>query len=181
MKISKLRWICLVVVVAGCGGGDPAPVGDDDPDPPDAAPSDEGPICELDPCGLPSDEACCMDTVCADWDILGPVECAAECEVDADCDSGCCVELSNGQSACGPAELCEAGGAVPRYLCHEMVQCGVVNDEDDCTLQIRDCVEDLTDSQERDWLEAMGACGAPDENACDSYYVDCWRYQVPWC
>src|SRR5262245_9592 len=55
--------------------------------------------------------------------------CADACEVDTECSSMCCAELTNGSSACGPAELCEGtppmGDAVMKF-CSELYKGGEV-------------------------------------------------------
>lgn len=176
---ATYRWLCLALCAAGCGGSGPMggdDVGDDVPDPPDAVIG-----CTHDSCGLPSDDPCCAGTTCSNWDLLGPVECAQECTTNADCDSGCCVELTNGAHTCGPAGFCDAGGAVPEYLCHENVECGWSNDYTACTRAVTACVDNLSAADQHAWLQAMAACGAPDANACDTAYLDCWLNQVPWC
>lgn len=57
-------------------------------------------------------ESCGLDNACVDWGAEG-VRCAAPCEANADCPSGCCVEIADRvaggtRSVCAPSE---------RYTC----------------------------------------------------------------
>lgn len=179
MLNSCCRWIWIVALV-GCG----SPMEDDVPPPPPDHPDAEpaGLVCEHDSCGLPGDDPCCSGTSCSNWDLLGEVECAAQCETNADCDTGCCVELSNGQHTCGPAGFCDAGGALPEYVCNERLECGEIASYNQCVASITACVGDLSNDQQRQWMDAMYECGDPqDDNSCDSYYTYCWLNYVPWC
>lgn len=48
--------------------------------------------------------------------------CADACEMDSECSTNCCAELTNGSFACGPADVCEGvppGGAVMKF-CSEL-------------------------------------------------------------
>jgi hypothetical protein len=180
MTKSWCRWMWIVALV-GCGGTGAPPIGGDDigDDSPDAEP--EGPVCVHDSCGLPGDDPCCSDTTCVDWDILGPTECASECAANSDCDTGCCVELTNGQHACAPEGACDAGGVTPEYLCQELVACDVTNNYNGCVDSITTCVGNLTQDQQRSWLNAMQECGSPGDASCSDGYVYCWANYVPWC
>ena len=54
--------------------------------------------------------------------------CADACEVDSECSTNCCAELTNGSFACGPADICEGvppGGAVMKF-CSELYKDGAV-------------------------------------------------------
>lgn len=183
MRTSCCQWIWMAAfALAGCGGtmDEPPPP----PDRPDAGPIEpDRPVCEFDHCGLPSDDPCCAGTDCANWDLLGPVECAAECETSDDCpDSGCCVALSNGHHTCGPAGFCDAGGALPEYVCNERFECGEISNRNSCIDSMTQCVGNLTDDQQLQWINAMNNCGeAANDGTCDSYYTYCWLNYVPWC
>ncbi len=52
--------------------------------------------------------SCTLDDACVDWGRDG-VGCAVSCEANVDCESGCCVELSDGadglRRVCAPSEL----------------------------------------------------------------------------
>jgi hypothetical protein len=58
-------------------------------------------VCTADP------SICCVGTLCVS-DPRSPsnASCAALCNVDSDCLSGCCVPLTGGGSACLPAQYC---------------------------------------------------------------------------
>ena len=65
-------------------------------------------------------EACSIADACVDWGADG-VRCAAACEANDDCDSGCCVEINDRGAGgrrlvCAPTEgySCVAGGAAGR-------------------------------------------------------------------
>lgn len=89
---------------------EPAPEPTPEPDPaPPRSPEPADDAChDLDePCGFEGD--CCIHPegalVCV-GDERGGASCRAACEGDEDCDSGCCVALHDGASACLDASEC---------------------------------------------------------------------------
>jgi hypothetical protein len=114
------------------------------------------------------------------WEeVNGPVECAAECQANDDCETGCCQQLSNGTKACAPAGYCDAGGAIPEEFCAKADECDFIEDEAACVRDMTACVDRLSSEQQLEWINRMSACGDPDSRTCDQY-LNCWA-GVPWC
>jgi hypothetical protein len=69
-------------------------------------------------CVDPTD--CCAVLTGTGYCVAGT--CADACEVDSECDTNCCAELTNGSFACGPAELCDdtPGGTAVMKFCNEL-------------------------------------------------------------
>jgi hypothetical protein len=79
-----------------------------------AAESCGGEACRENGSSCDTAEDCCdhdtdaPESYCIDVERGGPLVCSARCEEAEDCNSGCCLKLDNGDSACFPQEDCES-------------------------------------------------------------------------
>jgi hypothetical protein len=67
-------------------------------------------VCDGTTCGYPGAGCdttdCCAGSLCVDIMKKGYGLCAAICNTDADCEGGCCMQVTSGQSVCAPQVYC---------------------------------------------------------------------------
>lgn len=114
---------------------------------------------------------CATNAACCDSSICVQNICAADCSNDADCLSGCCLELSSGQSVCAPTDLCPPvdapdcapnGGACSSKACCGGVLCFEGVCSADCSAN-SDCANAccyMASSGDK-WCAPNNLCSAP--------------------
>jgi hypothetical protein len=189
-------FLIVAMIAAGCapdsGGGDddddddlsPPDAGmvDPPPDPtPDAGPPDQpDPTCDQPGTQCDSNADCCPDTAgCVNFEEFGAY-CAARCNQDSDCVSGCCAPLEGGGGTCAFEEFCDIGGAYPERTCTQFLACGLWDgSQADCEAAVESCLGGLSGSQYQQWWNGISACWDANQFDCNGFY-QCWL-NVPYC
>lgn len=163
-----MRNLCLVIAafafvpacVTGAGDDDGPPPGDDDGPDGGTPPPEEWhePACNFDECGVPGTDPCCDGTTCVNFGALERIECAVVMEGDAECDSGCVLELDDGTQVCSPAEYCQPGSVYPDLICDRADACDWWDDTSACTNYYRQCISTHSASEQLAWMNQVATC-----------------------
>jgi hypothetical protein len=145
------------------------------PDPPDATVHLPRAKCE------PGDPPCAGGSTCTNFGSFGGQVCAEGCQQSTDCGDGLLCVSFNGKGVCATPEWGGAAGIYPEALCRDENACGRRYDDNEtlCDVNVNQCVAALTESQRRQWLNALAACDQ--YTNCNDYFSCIGASAVTWC